>query len=210
MKKYGILPKNLGIHLVECEEMMFYQYLPIKLIKDSVCFYEPRLNCFKTLIDKCSMDFVEDFGMDKYLNSYIYLTAKKMYQTAGCSFNRKGYHSDGFLTDDINYVWCDENPTIFNNSDFNLTLDDKVSMKEMELQANEKNIKIYPKNSVLRLDQFNIHRVSENKDLVLRTFVKISFSLDKYDLLGNSKNHLLRYDWKMRGREVERNIPQKV
>ena len=210
MNKYGALPKDLGIHLVDCEEMLFYQYLPIKLIKDSGLFYESRLNFFKTLIDKCSTDFVKEFGNDKYLNSYIYLTAKKMHQTEGCSFNRKGYHSDGFLTDDINYVWSDKNPTIFNDSDFNLTLDDKVSIKEMGLQANEKNIKIYPENSLLRLDQFNIHRVSENDDSSLRTFVKISFSTNKYDLLGNSKNYLIDYDWKMRSRELYRNIPQKL
>lgn len=43
-----------------------------------------------------------------------------------CSFNRMGYHSDGFLTDDINYIWCDNNPTIFNISAFNLTLDENL------------------------------------------------------------------------------------
>lgn len=29
--KYGELPNDLGIHQLECDEMMFYQYLPIKL-----------------------------------------------------------------------------------------------------------------------------------------------------------------------------------
>ncbi len=133
-----------------------------------------------------------------------------MYQVNGCSFNRKGYHSDGFLTNDINYVWCDKNPTVFNYSPFKLTLDDTISMKEMEEQANEEAIEIYPENSLLRLDQYNIHKVSENKGLVLRTFVKVSFSTDKYDLKGNSKNHLLDYNWNMRDRKKERNIPQLI
>lgn len=30
--KYCELPKNLGVHEVLCSEMMFYQYLPIKMI----------------------------------------------------------------------------------------------------------------------------------------------------------------------------------
>lgn len=206
--KYGTLPKYLGTHEIECDEMLFYQYLPIKLKNQTEPIVEERLKCFEELIGNICCDFVGEFGLDRFMNSYVYLTAKKMYQVNGCSFNRKGYHSDGFLTDDINYVWCDKNPTIFNYTPFKLTLDDTISMDEMDKQANEEAIKIYPENSLLRLDQYNIHKVSENKGLVLRTFVKVSFSNDKYDLKGNSKNHLLDYDWDMRCRNSGRNIPQ--
>lgn len=206
--KYGTLPTNLGTHLVECDEMLFYQYLPIKLIGDTEPIVEERLMCFQKLIGAICCDFVGEFGLDKFVNSYVYLTAKKMYQVKGTSFNRKGYHTDGFLTDDINYVWCDVNPTTFNFSDFNLTLDDEISMIEMEEQADEDKIKIYPENTLLRLDQYNVHKVSDINSLSLRTFLKISFSQDKYDLKGNSKNHLLNYDWVMKERNEKRNIPQ--
>jgi hypothetical protein len=205
---YGSLPKYLGLHEIQCDEMLFYQYLPIKLKSQRGLFIEERLKCFEDLIGNVCCDFVGEFGLDRFVDSYIYLTAKKMYQVGGTSFNRMGYHSDGFLTDDINYVWCDKNPSVFNFSPFKLTLNDKVSMQEMEDQANEEAIEIYPENSLLRLDQFNIHKVSETKKLTLRTFVKVSFSLDKYDLKGNSKNYLLDYDWVMLERKIERNIPQ--
>lgn len=208
--KYGTLPKYLGTHEIQCDEMLFYQYLPIKMKTKTKLIVEERLKCFEELIGNICCDFIGEFGLDRFVNSYVYLTVKKMYQVNGCSFNRKGYHSDGFLTEDVNYIWCDKNPTIFNHSSFKLTLDDKVSMTEMQNQAKEENTKIYPENSLLRLNQYNIHKVSENKGLVLRTFVKVSFSSDKYDLVGNSKNYLIDYDWKMRGREVERNIPQKL
>ena len=33
---------------------------------------------------------------------------------------------------------------------------------------------------------------------------------DKYDLIGNSHNYLLNYDWKMKQRKEARNIPQSV
>ena len=208
--KYGSLPKYLGTHKTQCEEMLFYQYLPIKLKNQTELIFEERLKCFEKLIGNICCDFVGEYGLNRFVTSYIYLTAKKMYQVNGCSFNRKGYHSDGFLTDDINYIWSDKNPTVFNYSSFKLTQEDTISLYEMDKQANKKTIKIYPENSLLRLDQFNIHKVNENKELVLRTFVKVSFSSDKYDLKGNSKNYLLDYDWKTRDRGLERNIPQQL
>jgi hypothetical protein len=206
--KYGKLPKYLGLYDIQCDEMLFYQYLPIKLKNQTEPIVEDRLKCFEDLIGNICCDFVGEFGLDRFINSNVYLTAKKMYQVDGASFNRKGYHSDGFLTDDINYVWCDKNPTVYNYSPFKLTLDDKISMQEMEEQANNEAIEIYPENSLLRLDQFSIHKVSEIKSLSLRTFIKVSFSDDEYNLKGNSKNYLLDYDWEMRDRKLERNIPQ--
>ena len=45
---------------------------------------------------------------------------------------------------------------------------------------------------------------------VYRTFIKISYSTDKYDLIGNSHNHEIDYRWEMRERGTMRNVPQKV
>lgn len=87
------------------------------------------------------------------------------------------------------------------------TIQDKVMGEE---QAKKENEVIYPNNTLLRLNQFQIHKVFPGTQLGLRTFVKVSFSKDKYDLKGNSVNHLLDYNWNMRDREVERNIPQKI
>lgn len=210
MKRYGETPKYLGRHEIQCDEMMFYQYLPIKLRGQTEPKFEDRLMCFKELIGNICCDFVGEYGLNRYVDSFVYLTAKKMYQVNGCSFNRKGYHSDGFMTDDINYIWCDKNPTVFNFSPFNLTMNDEISLKEMEEQAHPDAIEIYPENSLLRLDQYNIHKVNDVEELTLRTFLKVSFSKDKYDLKGNSKNFLLDYNWEMRDRKVNRNIPQKI
>ncbi len=208
--RYGELPKILGEHLVECQEMMFYQYLPIKLAGATEPLVEDRLKCFSDLIGAVCCDYVGEFGLDDYVESFIYLTAKRAYQGNGCSFNRKGYHSDGFMTDDINYIWYDRSPTIFNKGQFNLTNDDSSSMYEMEEQANPQNEVVYPINSLLRLNQFSIHKVADVTNVGLRTFVKISFSKDKYDLRGNSHNYLLDYQWEMRERKPNRNIPQKI
>lgn len=205
---YGDLPVTLGTHKVIIPEMMFYQYLPIKFPTVVKPIYEERLKCFDDLIGNICCDFVGEFGLDRYVDSYVYLTAKHMYQMNNCSFNRMGYHSDGFLTDDINYIWYNKNPTIFNNSYFNLTLDDSISMDEMNKQALKEYELTYPENSLLRLNQYNIHKVNDFQQPGMRGFVKVSFSKDKYDLLGNTHNYLIDYNWDMKERKAERNIPQ--
>ena len=112
------------------------------------------------------------------------------------------------MTDDINYVWCNTQPTIFNKTDFNITLDDLLSLTEMEEQALTENEVIYNNDELLRLNQFNIHKVSDNVTNGMRAFLKVSFSKDKYDLVGNSHNHLIDYNWLMKDRSTHRNIPQ--
>ncbi len=208
--RYGELPKELGIFAVECKEMMFYQYLPIKLPNQTKPIYEERLGCFDSLIGAICCDYIGEFGLDNYVNSYVYLTAKYLYQMPNCSFNREGWHSDGFLTNDINYIWCNKYPTIFNKSNFNLSLDDDLSIKEMESQALSENNIVYKENQLLRLNQFNIHKVAPITKSSLRCFLKISLSKDKYDLIGNSHNYLLNYQWDMKERKENRNIPQSL
>jgi hypothetical protein len=87
-------------------------------------------------------------------------------------------------------------------------MDDQVSLSEMEAQALPENDFSYPDNTLVRLNQFNIHRVSEPDVAGLRTFLKVSFSKDKYDLIGNTRNYLLDYNWEMKPRAASRNVPQ--
>jgi len=208
--RYGELPKELGIFEVEAKEMMFYQYLPIKMPNETQPIYEQRLKCFDALVGAICCDYIGEFGLDDYVNAYVYLTAKYLYQMPNCSFNRTGWHSDGFLTDDINYIWCDKYPTIFNKTAFDLPMDDLLSMEEMEKQAMPFNDVTYKENQLLRLNQFNIHKVAPITKGGMRTFLKVSISKDKYGLFGNSHNYLLNYDWEMKPRKEARNIPQSV
>lgn len=211
LARYGNLPENLGTYQVKGAEMMFTQYLPIKLAESTKIAYEPRFRPYKHIIDIACTDFIREFGYDKYRESYVYLTVKNMYQLPeGNSFNREGYHSDGFLTNDINYIWSDKFPTVFNTSDFKLSLDDRLSLREMKEQAKAWYNKIYTEGSLLKLDQYCIHKVGEVTHPSMRNFVKVSISKDKYNLEGNSHNYLLDYDWVMKKREKERNIPQSV
>ncbi len=166
MNHYGQLPKVIRILKLECKEMMFYQYLPIKLGQIdgnwSEIKYDKRLDCFYKLIHLSCKNFRERFGNERFNRSYIYLTVRHLYQEKETSFNRKGYHSDGFMTDDINYIWSNCSPTVFNNSDFKLTLDDTISIDEMEQQAEKSKEVTPPNNALLRLNQFNSIKYQKN------------------------------------------------
>ncbi len=206
--QYGELPTPLGNFEIKLTEMMFYQYLPIKMPCNYIVCIDERLMCFEDLLDTTMYDFVLKFGMEALKDSYVYLTAKHLYQAPNQSFNRMGYHSDGFLTDDINYIWCDKNPTIFNTTAFDLSQDDMISLQEMEDQALPSNEVTFGENELLRLNQFNIHKVAPDSTGGMRAFVKVSFSKDKYNLVGNSHNYTFDYDWEMKERMTTRNIPQ--
>jgi len=204
---YNKRPVSLGIMEACPEEYFSYTYLPIKLRDSTGLAVGERLRVFDGIIGRVACDYVGTFGLDNYVNSYMYITAKHAWQKKGSGFNRAGWHSDGFMSDDISYIWSNKQPTIFNDGDFFLTQDDEESMVEMGQQAQQKNNFCFPNNSIIRMDQFSIHRTGEYEEGV-RAFIKIVFSKDKFDLQGNSHNYLLDYNWDMRPRRSSRNIPQ--
>lgn len=205
---YGELPKVIDSIEVNVKEMMFYQDMLIKHQRSTKFLIEKRLDIFLPIIDSAVSDFIYNYGMERYLNSYVYLSAKHLFQPKQEPFNRPGWHTDGFMSDDITYVWSNKNPTVFNHSQFTLTQDHALSIKEMEGQAKpEKNL-TYLENTVLRLTQYNVHKVAEVEHSGMRAFVKVSISKDKFDLIGNTHNYELSYDWEMKPRNIERNVPQ--
>jgi len=208
--RYGQLPKV--VDYIECinEQMMFYQDMPIKFPKDISCKIEKRLMNYYEVISSSCNNFIETFGMKEYESRYVYVSVKYLFQKKDCSYNRMGWHSDGFMSDDITYIWSDKFPTIFNTSNFVLTQNHEASLKEMQEQADEKNNTNYLENTLVRINQYNIHKVADVTEDGMRSFVKVSFSKDKFDLLGNSHNYELEYKWDMKLRNTNRNVPQSV
>lgn len=204
---YNKRPKLLDSFELEVKEYFSYTYLPVKLAGQYLLTYEDRLKPFAPLLGRASCDFIGDFGLDRYVDSYVYLTAKHAWQRPDKGFNRQGWHSDGFMSEDISYIWSNRQPTIFNNGDFYLTQDDEKSMLEMQEQADNGNNYTLPNGSLIRMDQYSIHKVGPIEEGE-RVFAKIVISKDKFDLRGNSHNYLLDYDWPMRPRQKKRNIPQ--
>lgn len=192
---------------VDTLPMMFYQYLPVQIPEESLFLRVPQeLERFRYLIE---------FAIsreDRYLD-YAYLTVKKLFIKKGSNLNREGWHIDGFLTEDVNWVWMDTTPTEFSFGDFNLDEDHTTSMIQMGEQMKGKGIlksRLAPIKSAIRFDNQLVHRTGLAREDHVRTFVKVSLSKHKYNLLGNAHNHLFDYNWDMQPRQSERNNPFKI
>ena len=208
MMLYGNKPIVVKSFDINPSEMMFWLYCPIKLIGDYSVALPDSLKQYESLVHECQLDFISKFGSNEYESFWVYLTAKTLYVTNESKGNREGWHSDGFMTDDINYIWSDGNPTEFWEPDSLVPIiqHHEKSMQVMEQVCTNK-IVTYPDKTILRLDQSVIHRVNPIVAEGVRTFVKVSFSKSFYGHVGNSINHSLEYEHPTLLRSTSRNCP---
>jgi hypothetical protein len=216
---YGAAPKDLGELKLDTSEMMFWLYLPIKMPGTLAERLPEQLTQYMEVIDRVYMDVNKTFGRQRWKDSYVYLSVKVLHVTPDAPGNRPGWHSDGFLTDDLNYIWADRNPTEFFEASplFRVTADHSKSLEEFDGYASHPfNDGVFADqtyhakvNHLYRLDQTVIHRVSLNVDSGKRAFVKVSVSDKPYVQLGNSINHFLpEHPRPSLARQAERNCPQ--
>lgn len=198
---YGNLPTNLGPIDLSPSEMMYWMYCPIKLPGTTKATIPENLKQFGEII----LAVQQDLG-ERWERSYIYITAKTLWVSGDYVGNRPGWHSDGFGSDDLNYIWADRAPTEFVQGSWTFTDDHVVSLTEMEHTAQGLPIVTYSDKVLLKLDPSVIHRSPVNFEAGMRTFVKISVSDNQYNLQGNSINHELPGCILM-PRGVERNHP---
>lgn len=204
--QYGALPADLGLVDIHPTEMMFWMYCPIATPREAVTLPD-NLAQFRPIIDA-----IEQYEYDAFEGRYVYLTAKTLWVSDDYIGNRPGWHSDGFGTSDVNYIWSDRAPTDFLHDAFDLPHDCPDAMAIMEERANRSNAQIvtFADRHLLRLDPRVIHRSPVGFAAGMRTFVKVSISTDRYDLEGNSINHALQERWPLRPRAIERNHPQRL
>jgi len=130
VSNYGEAPVVIGQYNLDPKEMCFVQYLPIGMSSKEKLSFEVRIPNNLKWTWPIVEQIVEYFG-----DNYVYLTVKHLYVTSNNMGNRPGWHTDGFGTDDINYIWCDRYPTEFCVQEFKITEDCDASLKEMEAQA---------------------------------------------------------------------------
>jgi len=205
---YGARPVDLGLIDLSPTEMMFWLYCPIKVPASEFFYLPPNLKQFEPLVLAAMKDALESRSWHGH---YAYITAKTLFSTPEKPGNRPGWHSDGFLTEDINYIWCDANPTVFwgSNKKYAFSAHHEFSLSEMEelCEKDKPNHFTLPVKHLLRLDQTVLHKVSTDITPGVRTFVKISVSKYQYALLGNSVNHELQLPWVYQDRKNVRNCP---
>lgn len=197
---FSSLPTCLGQFEIDCPEFVYHVYMPIKMADSDQVRVPPHLGCFYPLIEQVMF-------LGAHTGRYMYLTVKKMYIPKGHDANRRGWHLDGYGSDDENFIWSDCLPTEFVTGQFNLSPDHAVSLEQMQHQAAGRAVKTFPQNSLLALDQTNVHRVAVCDADCVRTFCKISVSGERYNLAGNAHNYLFNYDWPMVARQAARNHP---
>jgi len=196
---YGSLPDDLGLIDIDPKEMMFWMYCPVKVPYGELCLPD-NLKLFQPIIDGVMAN-------DDVHAKYMYLTAKTLWVEGSYIGNRAGWHSDGFGTDDVNYIWYTDCPTEFIGGEFHLSTDCDQSMIEMEKIAETSKIITYGNKHLLRLTPEVIHRSPIIFPSGIRSFVKVSLSDNVYDLEGNSINHGLGVKFNLHPRKVERNHP---
>lgn len=206
--KYGELPIDLGYFPIAWTESVFYLYLPIKMKGSTDLRIPERLWPFRRLVWQARCRAVKALGMLEYEHHrYLYITVKHMLVHPNAWGNRGGEHADGFGTDDLNWIWYDKNPTEFCSADFKITPnDDRQSLEEFRDQWDHKKVVTYPNQHLLELTPYVVHRVAQVTRYDMRTFVKISLSRHKFNLVGNSHNYLFDYKWEMFDRGAVRNM----
>jgi hypothetical protein len=201
--EYGVLPEivaNIPIKVTEC---MYYLYMPIKMPHGDIVV-PPRLEQFNPLLEKITDKYV---GTTLWDDSYLYITAKHMLVNPNFWGARGGYHSEGFGTNDINWIWYDKNPPTFSKTKFNVSNNPRKSLQEFTDQANYKDEVRYREHSLLELPPKTVYKVTPVTRYFQSTFVRYTLSKDKYNLIGNSHNYGIDYNWRMFERSPDRNYP---
>lgn len=198
---YGSLPQDLGLIDLRITETMHWMYCPVSLPGEGFCLPD-NLKQFVPILRE-----VWNCEPWRAKDEYMYLTAKRLWVGGDYIGNRPGWHSDGFGTDDLNFIWSDCVPTDFLQDAFEVPVNCADSMALMAERAKTAPIVTFDEKHLLRLDQRVIHRPPVNFEPGMRTFVKVSISKDRYNLEGNSINHGLGIPWPTVSRQVERNHP---
>jgi hypothetical protein len=206
--EYGQMPVSLGRYELKWYEFMHYLYCPVRMPTGSahVDLRLPPALVFAAELVYAAIEDAREHGFD---DPYIYVTARRGYATPDNPLNRPGWHCDGFGTKDLNYVWCDRWGSRYALQPFeNIEPGHVESMRSFEKQVDPLRVWISDARTLYRLNPYVVHATP----LIpapggMRSFLKVSVSNERYNLLGNTHNYAFKYDWKMYQRGEARNDP---
>ncbi|ADG59958.1 hypothetical protein Acj9p058 [Acinetobacter phage Acj9] len=122
-----------------------------------------------------------------------YLTLKHEYVNPSSTGTRPGWHIDGFMSDQKNFIWSDCLPTQVALGDFKLSLHHDLSLHEMERDVRGRPIVQLASKMMYELDQEVVHApvVNETSSPILRTFLKLTYTKDEFNCARNAWNYKL-------------------
>lgn len=192
---HSTIPKGINAEYdVESLEFCNIVYMCIKQAGSSEYSIPDNL---KELVDSVISD-IYTLSPELYDNDwtkYCYLTVKKMYVQPNSYGNREGFHIDGFLSDQENFIWsdCEGTPTEVSIGKFELSNSHETSLTEMMVQASYNFTEQLKPFNLYDMNQSIVHRPTKNlnSEAVLRTFIKVTYSKELFNCVGNAWNYKL-------------------
>ena len=130
---------------------------------------------------------------DVHPADYLYLTVKKGHVQPYTTSMRSGFHVDGFLSNDRNWVFSDSIPTQIAVGQFSVDADYEKSLEQFRDQAYGKECEYLKPHHLYYLDRECVHAPSLNSsgEVVVRTFIKLVASPNLFNGIGNAWNYKL-------------------
>lgn len=124
---------------------------------------------------------------------YLYISVKKSHVQPYTTAMRSGFHIDGFLSNDRNWILADSMPTQVAVGTFSITPDHEKSLIEMYEQSRHKDRVQLKPHTLYHLDHECVHAPVNNMrgETVVRTFIKVVASKELFNGYGNAWNYLL-------------------
>jgi hypothetical protein len=197
--------------------------MPIKLPFSQICIpneFSQFTDFFKTVIQ------FEKMINPNFDQTYAYLCIDQRQVEPNGFQRRPGWHADSFITKnthlqynenfspvmDTVYLAYDCLATEFNKGPFSFpkSVDNHSNdavLQHFESSAKSHNIITFPNHTILKMDPCCVHRVQMNNTnfIIDRTFIKLTFTTEIFNRLGNDHNKLFDYNWPLFQRGMERN-----
>lgn len=148
---------------------------------------------------------------------YAYLTVDQGRVPANTYQRRSGLHVDGFqgariinkLPINRSYIVYDAIPTKFYAQSFRTDhLDEHTDnfFLSFDEQA-EKSAEItFDPYEIVLMNAYTVHAASKASFETDRTFLRVSYDVNRFDRLGNTKNPLFQYEWIMKSRDTQKHL----
>jgi hypothetical protein len=208
MTIYADQPVRICEFKFDLPEVMYYLYLPVRMPGGGHDIrLPPNVECCRPMIEAAI-----NLHLPMRQSSIVYLSARKGWASPDNPLNRPGWHCDGFGTADMNYIWWTGPGTRFTRQKFRDISEDHIeSLKQFDRMIYAGDIYTPDEKWLYGLSPRCVHSTPEVKPPgCMRQFVKISLSMERYNLENNSHNYLFDYDWPMHSRDVIRNDTHKA
>ena len=211
----------------------------VDTIGNKTAFSSDKISCLDMVIkcpfcslknpysDKGIIEFIDRcVEFEKKINPYwthyyIYLTIDQRMVKPGFTHRREGIHFDGMqgvaypqkMPVCHSYLVADALPTRFYTHPFLATHLSEANDNwyvQFERQAQLEAV-FYPSEfDIFLMSAYQVHEAVEALSLTKRTFMRLEFSLKKYNRVGNTLNPLIPVDWRFVDREIPIHLREKA